>query len=227
MSEESRELEQEGEPAATPERGLFITFEGIEGCGKTTQIEKLRSYLVGQGCPVVVTREPGGTVIGAEIRRILLNPYFKEMDWHTEVLLYAADRAQHVAEVIKPALEAGKIVISDRFVDSSIAYQHYGRGLPLDLVLDVNERAVQGLKPDITFLLDLPVEEGLRRATRERTDRIEAETIEFHERVEAGFKELVIKELGRWKVIDAAKPVDEVHRAIVEAYCDIIAGCEY
>lgn len=198
-------------------RGLFITFEGIEGSGKSTQIALLAEFLQSGGRQVTVTREPGGTAIGAAIRQILLNPDFAEMDYHTEVLLYAADRAQHVAEVVRPSLEAGAIVISDRYIDSSIAYQHFGRGLPLDLIMEVNERAVQGLMPDITFLLALPVELGLQRATRVAADRIEQESIEFHSRVEAGFQALAAGNPERWRVIDGAQSVEEVHRAIIEA----------
>jgi len=198
-------------------KGLFITFEGIEGSGKSTQIIMLAEYLKAEGREVTVTREPGGTEIGRAIRQVLLNPDFTGMDYHTEVLLYAADRAQHVAEIIKPALAEGKVVLSDRYIDSSIAYQHYGRGLPLDLIMSVNEQAVQGLKPDLTFLLALPLEIGLKRATQETSDRIEQESIAFHGRVEAGFRELAAKEPERWRVIDATGTIDEVHQSIVEA----------
>lgn len=198
-------------------KALFITFEGIEGSGKTTQITLLAEHLKSRGYEVVATREPGGTQIGSAIRDILLNPEFSEMDYHTEVLLYAADRAQHVAEIVKPSLDKEKIVLSDRYIDSSIAYQHFGRGLPLDLIMDVNERAVQGLKPDITFLLDVPMILGLERATKVSADRIEKESTEFHRRVEAGFRTLASGEPERWRIIDGTLPVDEVHRAITEA----------
>ncbi len=198
-------------------KGLFVTFEGIEGSGKSTQIIQLADYLKAKGYNVIVTREPGGTLIGSAIRKILLNPEFSGMDYHTEVLLYAADRAQHVGEVIRPALENGDMVISDRYIDSSVAYQHYGRGLPLDFILDVNERAVQGLKPDLTFLLSVPVALGLERATKVAADRIERESIKFHTRVESGFQELAANEPSRWRIIDSTRSIDEVRKEVVRA----------
>ncbi|MBS3909099.1 MAG: dTMP kinase [Actinobacteria bacterium] len=197
--------------------GFFITFEGIEGSGKTTQIVQLAEHLKAARRAVTVTREPGGTNVGAAIRAILLDPGFSEMDYHTEVLLYAADRAQHVAEVIRPALARGDIVISDRYIDSSIAYQHYGRGLPLDLIVDVNEHAVQGLKPSLTILIDVPTAVGLKRATEIETDRIERESVDFHDRVAAGFAQLAADEPERWRVIDGTRSIDEVHRDVVAA----------
>ncbi len=198
-------------------KGLFITFEGIEGSGKSTQIIQLADYLKMKGRGVVVTREPGGTLIGSAIRKILLDPKFSKMDYHAEVLLYAADRAQHVAEVVEPALKNGDIVISDRYIDSSVAYQHYGRSLPLDFILDVNKYAIQGLKPDLTFLLAVPVALGLKRATQVAADRIEQESVEFHERVEAGFQELAASEPARWRTIDGTRSIDEVHKEIIKA----------
>jgi len=205
-------------------KGLFITFEGIEGSGKSTQIIMLAEYLKAEGREVTVTREPGGTEIGRAIRQVLLNPGFTKMDYHTEVLLYAADRAQHAAEIIKPSLAEGKIVLSDRYIDSSIAYQHYGRGLPLDLIMNINEQAVQGLKPDLTFLLALPLEIGLKRATQETSDRIEQESIAFHGRVEAGFRELASKEPQRWHVIDATGTIDEIHQSITEVVNTLLSS---
>ena len=196
--------------------GLFITFEGIEGSGKTTQIVQLAEHLKATGRAVTVTREPGGTEVGAVIRALLLDPDFSEMDYHTEVLLYAADRAQHVAQIIRPALARGDIVISDRYIDSSIAYQHYGRGLPLDLIIDVNEHAVQGLKPSRTILIDVPTAVGLKRATEFATDRIEQESAAFHDRVAAGFAALAKADPERWRVVDGSQPVDKVHQALVK-----------
>ncbi|NCO66548.1 MAG: dTMP kinase [Candidatus Aquicultor secundus] len=196
---------------------LFITFEGIEGSGKSTQMTLLASYLSSRGYDVTTTREPGGTPIGEAIRAVLLNPDFTEMDYRTEVLLYAADRAQHVAELVKPALARGSIVISDRYLDSTIAYQHYGRGLPLDFILEVNEQATEGIKPDLTLLLTVPVEIGLKRATKTIADRIEREDVEFHERVEKGFQELAKREPERWRVIDGMSTVDEIHTLIIQA----------
>ncbi|MBI4733785.1 MAG: dTMP kinase [Rubrobacteridae bacterium] len=203
-------------------RGVFITFEGIEGGGKSTQIALLAEHLIELGKPTIITREPGGTVIGASIRRILLDPDHTDMDFHAEVLLYAADRAQHVAELIRPGLLSGKIVISDRYVDSTIAYQYYGRNLPLDLINSANEWAVQGLKPDITFLLDLPVEAGLERATREAADRIENESIEFHKRVADGFRKLAAEDPGRWCVIDGMLTADDIHLEVLAGIAEAI-----
>lgn len=198
-------------------KGFFITFEGIEGSGKSTQMALLASYLSARGYDVTMTREPGGTPIGGAIREILLYPHFTEMDYRTEVLLYAADRAQHVAEVIKPALARGSIVISDRYLDSTIAYQHYGRGLPLGFILDVNEQATEGIKPDLTILLTIPVETGLKRATKIVADRIEREALEFHERVEEGFQKLAKSKPERWRVIDGSASVDEINTLIIQA----------
>jgi dTMP kinase len=196
------------------DKSLFVTFEGIEGSGKSTQMALLAEHLIEEGYTVVMTREPGGTEIGAAIRHTLLNADFTEMDYHTEVLLYAADRAQHVTEVIRPSLDAGHIVISDRYIDSTIAYQHYGRDLPLDLIMSVNEWAVQALKPHITFLLDVPVKIGLERATTHAADRIEQESVEFHARVSNGFKALAVQEPQRWHVLDGTLTVDEIHEEI-------------
>ncbi len=197
--------------------GLFITFEGIEGSGKSTQMTLLAKYLSSKGYEVTMTREPGGTPIGEAIRVVLLNPDFTEMDYRTEVLLYAADRAQHVAESIKPALARGSIVVSDRYLDSTIAYQHHGRGLPLDYILKANEQATEGIMPDLTILLTVPVETGLKRATKIIADRIEREDLEFHERVAKGFLELAQREPRRWKVINGRASVDEIHMLIVQA----------
>ncbi|MHB8841764.1 MAG: dTMP kinase [Candidatus Aquicultor sp.] len=198
-------------------KGLFITFEGIEGSGKSTQMMLLATYLNSKGYEVTMTREPGGTPIGEAIREVLLNPDFTEMDYRTEVLLYAADRAQHVAESIKPGLGRGSIVVSDRYLDSTIAYQHYGRGLPLDYILKANEQATEGIMPNLTILLTVPVETGLERATKIVTDRIEREDVEFHERVEKGFLELAQHEPQRWKVIDGRVSIEEIHMLIIQA----------
>ncbi len=197
--------------------GLFISFEGIEGSGKSTQMTLLSKYLSSKGYEVTMTREPGGTPIGEAIRVVLLNPDFTEMDYRTEVLLYAADRAQHVAESIKPALARGSIVVSDRYLDSTIAYQHYGRGLPLDYILKANEQATEGIMPNLTILLTIPVEVGLKRATKTIADRIEREDLEFHERVAKGFLELARREPQRWKTIDGRASVDEIHMLIIQA----------
>lgn len=182
---------------------MFITLEGPEGAGKTTQALLLAEYLKAEGREVVLTREPGGTRIGQEIRSMLLNSFNQELDFLTELLLYAADRSQHVAEVIRPALIQGKTVICDRYIHSMIAYQCYGRGLSRQVVDDLNKIAVGGVWPDITFVLDLPVEAGLERASNRRAkDRIEQEKLEFHQRVRNGFLELALAD-RRLKVIKA------------------------
>lgn len=194
---------------------MFITFEGPDGSGKTTQARWLAEYLRAQGYPVVLTREPGGTEIGDRIREILHNPRFTNMDRRTEVLLYCASRAQHVAERVRPALEAGFVVISDRYADSTLAYQGYGRGLDLGLLRTIIAFATDGLSPDLTFCLDLMPEEGLRRRQLGGGwNRLDAETLDFHRRVRAGYLELASLEPQRWSIIDASRPAQEVQAAI-------------
>lgn len=194
----------------------FITFEGGDGTGKTTQIRALEVYLKQIGHPSVVTREPGGTALGGLIRKVLLEVGDHEVAPATELFLYLADRAQHVTEVIKPAIEAGKIVLCDRFTDSTVAYQGYGRGMDLRLLQRLNDFADHGFRPDLTFLLDCPVRVALSRTARRqdatdqsREDRFEREQIEFHEKVRAGFLELAQAEPGRFRIIDALRPVEE------------------
>ena len=201
-------------------RGLFITLEGIEGSGKTTQAMVLKDLLRAKGFEVVVTREPGGPPIAEKIRDILLDPENKQMVALTELFLYEASRAQHVAEIIRPALDAGKAVICDRFFDASTAYQGSARGLDLATVRNLNLLATSGLAPDLTLVFDLPVEVGLRRLGR-RPDRIESETLEFHERVRRGYLEMAGFEGFRIKVIDASGSIDDISgkvRDIVEAW---------
>jgi len=192
-------------------RGIFITIEGPDGSGKSTQAQRLFKYMQEKGHKVVLTREPGGTSIGEQIRRILLNPENNEMGFKTEVLLYAASRCQHLEEIIIPALKEGKIVISDRFVDSSIAYQGYGRNLNLPLVVEINKLIVEGYLPDLTILLDIPVEVGLTRIreNQKTMDRLEQEDISFHEQVFQGFKKLAINE-ERIKIVSANTSEDVV-----------------
>ncbi|NOX97975.1 MAG: dTMP kinase [Nitrospirae bacterium] len=169
-------------------RGLFITLEGPEGSGKSTQARKLSRYLRKIGFGNIITQEPGGTKIGQKIRRILLSPTSKEMNAWTELFLYLAVRTQHVEEVIRPALSAGKIVISDRFTDATVAYQSYGRGLDRTLVNDLNRLAAREIKPDLTLLLDIEIPQGIKRARgKGKGDRIEQEKIEFHQRVRNGY----------------------------------------
>ena len=186
------------------QRGFFITFEGVEGSGKTTQIRCLAADLEAAGYPLVVTHEPGGTPISEQIRAIFLNPDYGEMVSTTELLLVCAARAQHVSEVIRPALEAGKIVISDRFADATVAYQGYRGGLDLELIHRMNDIATEGLVPDLTIVLDLPVEIGLDRVRRGRAsmDRLELEDIENHRRVREGYLAIASEEPNRVVVID-------------------------
>jgi len=196
----------------------FITFEGMEGCGKSTQAKLLARAI---GPDAVLTQEPGGTAIGRAIRQLLLDPANRAMSAEAEVLLFFADRAQHVAEVIRPALAAGKIVISTRYVDTSLAYQGYGRGLDLDRIRSVAVLATGGLSPDLTLFFDLPLEIGLARVVRRGgRDRLESEVREFHERVRNGYLELAAAEPDRWIRIDASGSEADVEartRAAVEA----------
>ncbi|HEX2240904.1 MAG TPA: dTMP kinase [Actinomycetota bacterium] len=203
-------------PSAEPQRGYFVAFEGGEGAGKTTQIEALVKWLEARGEEVVVTREPGGTAIGAKIREVLLDPANSGMDPHAEALLYAADRAQHVAEVIRPALEAGKFVVSDRFIDSSLAYQGVARGLGIDEIFRVSEWATEGLVPDLVFVLRMDVADALDRLGAER-DRLESEELAFHARVADAYLELAKRYPDRFVVIDAARAKEEVHGDVTVA----------
>jgi dTMP kinase len=208
-------------------KGLFITLEGPDGSGKTTQAEALVAYLRKKGLQVVMTREPGGTVISEQIRNILLDKKNQMMDNMTEALLYAASRAQHVAEVIQPALKEGKIVICDRFLDSSIVYQGIGRGLGLEMVQKINEFAVRGCMPDITFLLKLPPRAGLERKYDQGDgDRLENESIYFHEQVYRGYQLLEEQEPERIKGIDARKTPEEIHLEIVRCVENKLKGRE-
>jgi dTMP kinase len=188
--------------------GIFLTFEGPDGAGKTTQIQRIAETLSERGHAVVRTREPGGDSVGETVRTLLLGT---KMTPEAEFLLYAAARAQNVAEVVEPALAAGKIVLCDRFTDSSIAYQGYARGLSLDFIRAANQFATRGRIPDATFLLDLPVETG--KARRDRggdTNRLDNEALEFHGRVRQGFLESAAAEPDRFHVVDATQGIDSV-----------------
>lgn len=183
---------------------MFITLEGIEGSGKSTLRSMLAERLTKAGLPHLLTREPGATAIGLKIRELLLSPDTPKIEDTTEALLFAADRAEHVATVIRPALAAGKIVICDRYTDSTLAYQGYGRGVSLPLLKQIIEIASGGLKPDLTLLLELPVSVGLSRATkRSASDRMEQLDVAFHERVRGGFLELA-KTDQRFTIIDGS-----------------------
>ncbi len=205
-------------------RGLFITVEGSDGAGKTTQIDNIRKYLEAQGFETLCTREPGGTKIGEKLRDLLLDKENSEMDPVAEMLLYAAARAQHVSEVILPAIEAGKAVICDRFVDSSVAYQGYGRGLGKQ-VQEVNEYATFGLEPDITFFLDLSPEAGKKRIGEVARDRLEAEKEDFHRRVYGGYIAICGECADRVVRIDASRDIESVRNEICN-YMDrlIVSG---
>jgi dTMP kinase len=201
----------------------FITFEGGDGTGKTTQIRALEDYLRERNRACLVTREPGGTALGKLIREVLLKVGESEIASSTELFLYLADRAQHVKEIILPAIASGKMVLCDRFTDSTLAYQGYGRGLDINWLCRLNETASAGITPDLTFLFDCPVGLGLARTAQRRArstidgpqeDRFEREKFEFHERVRQGFLELASSEPRRFRVIDASGSVEQVAKKI-------------
>jgi len=208
----------------TGKRGKFITLEGVEGTGKTTQCVLLCEYLRRQEIDVVETREPGGTPLGEQVREILLSPGVSAPPSATsELLLFLAARVQLVTEIIVPALDSGKWVVCDRFSDATLAYQGYGRAIDIEAIRKLNETATGGLKPDLTLLLDLDVEIGIRRAVggkkefsgSKNGDRMEMENTEFHRRVREGYLELAEKEPGRIKTIPVTGSIEEVHRTIV------------
>ncbi len=199
-------------------QGIFISMEGPDGSGKSTQIELLKRYLESKGYDeIIITREPGGTVISETIRQIILNKDFSEMSHMTEALLYASARAQLVNQVIMPALEAGKAVISDRFVDSSAVYQGMARGLGVEEVYNINSYAIQGIMPQLTIHMDLPAKVGIsRKKEQAELDRMELETIEFHEKVAEGYRELARRSPDRIKSIDATQDIQTIHEIIVK-----------
>jgi dTMP kinase len=199
-----------------PPRGKFISFEGIDGSGKTTQVKRLVAALQRAAVPVIHTHEPGGTPLGRYLRQVLLDTRETAPTTRAEILLFAADRAEHVETVIRPALTAGQMVVCDRFADSTRAYQGYGRQISAEVIEQSLQLATQGLEPDLTFLLDLPVEMAVQRL-RQRgapAHRFEAAGLEFHHRVRAGFLALAEQYPTRIRVIDANRSPDEVHTAI-------------
>ena len=203
---------------------MFISIEGIEGSGKTTQIGHITEFLQQKTIRYVITREPGGTQIGKKIRSILLDPESRSMEPLTELLLYMADRVQHVTETIRPALASGKTVLCDRFYDATVVYQGFARRIDLGLIHTLHKMLLDGIQPDLTLLLDLSPEEGLARAWRQiengsRTDiesRFEREAIRFHEKVRAGYLELARKEPKRFRVINAVQDEKKVQREILK-----------
>ena len=198
-------------------KGIFITMEGPDGSGKTTQIDLLKKYLEHKGYDIVIAREPGGTTIGEAIREIILNPDYKEMGHMTELLLYASARAQLVNQVIKPALAEGKAVICDRFVESSAVYQGIGRGLGVDTVYEVNNFALGDVKPKLTIFMDLDAEDGIKRKKKQaELDRMEQEDLSFHKRVVEGYRQLAKLYPERIVPINATLPIDEIHSMIVQ-----------
>jgi dTMP kinase len=201
---------------------MFITLEGIEGSGKSTQIQSVARWLTAAGCDCLTTREPGGTSIGGQIRSILLHPDNRDLAPSAELLLYVADRVQHVETVVRPALAAGKVVVCDRYYDATLVYQGYARGLDRELIRRLHQWVCDGLMPDLTLLLDLPAEEGLARAWRRlhadaalvRESRFEKEKLAFHQRVRAGYLDLARREPRRFAIIDAAVDAPAVGRQI-------------
>ncbi len=202
---------------------FFVSFEGIEGSGKSTQARLLYEYLSKKGYTVILTGEPGGTEIGLKIRELLLSVEHKGMVPITELLLYNASRVEHIKEIILPAINRGAIVITDRFSDSTVAYQGYGSGIDFNLIGSIERAVTGGLRPDITILLDLDVEVGLKRNRGiNKTDRLELEDIEFHKKVRSGYLEIAAKEPERIKVIDASQNIEVIHNRIVGIVADFI-----
>jgi dTMP kinase len=203
---------------------FFITFEGPEGGGKSTQASRLAKRLSLEGIPAAATREPGGTELGERVRHILLAPGGSPLSSWAEALLFTAARAQLVAEVISPALNAGKVVICDRYIDSTLAYQGFGRGLDLDQLRRLQEAATGGLRPELTLLLDLKVEEGLARIPGGARDRLDRETEQFHHRVREGYLQMAAQDPGRWVKVDAAGAPDGVAEKIFNVAVQRLKG---
>ncbi len=202
-------------------RGWFLSFEGVEGAGKSTQAARLKAALAARGYEVVVSREPGGTPLGAAIRELVLSGAYPTVPL-AELFLMLADRAQHVAEVIRPALAAGRVVIADRYADATTAYQAGGRGIDADLVARAIAAATGGLQPDLTLLLDLPVAAARERFKGRVEDRLEAEALVFHERVRAAYRAAREREPDRIKVIDARADADSVHESVLQQVLTVL-----
>jgi len=193
---------------------LFITFEGGEGCGKSTQAKALWRKLIQLGISAELTHEPGGTALGKELRHLLKRKRRDPLSPEAELLLFAASRAQLIDEVIKPSLQKGKVVICDRFADSTVTYQGYGRGIGLATIKAINEMATAGIKPHLTILLDMPADKGLSRKQAGHHDRFESEEIGFHQKVRNGYLELAAQEPARWMVVDATLPRNQLKALI-------------
>ncbi|HHV59398.1 MAG TPA: dTMP kinase [Clostridiaceae bacterium] len=207
-------------------KGIFITCEGLDGSGKSTQINLIYDFFIKMGYKVVLTREPGGTVISEKIRDVLLDVSNLKMGQLTEMLLYAASRAQLVFEVVKPAIEEGKIVICDRFVDSSYVYQGFGRGIDLATIIRINEIAMDSIRPDITFFFDVEPEVALGRIKAQDKDRIENESIDFHRRVYKGYLALAEKYPERIKVINGNRKVDDIFSDVKTYLVKLTGACK-
>jgi dTMP kinase len=203
--------------------GTFITFEGIDGSGKTTQLRLLGNFLRATGCNALLTREPGGTTLGLRLRAALLDA-MEEVDPLTELLVFAADRAQHVRRMLRPELAAGRVVISDRYADATVAYQGAGRGFPPELIAQIVQLATDGLKPDLTLLFDVSIDESTSRTSRRSTkqnsttsrDRLDIENADFHSRVRDAYLQIALAEPDRVKLIDTSGPVERTHERVKE-----------
>lgn len=210
----------------SPMRGLFITLEGIDGCGKSTQREMLAEKLKSRGFEIVVTREPGGTVIGEGIRQLLVSDASVHIAPTTELLLYVAARAQHVAELIRPSVDVGRIVISDRYTDSTVAFQGYGRGLDLDIIESLNRFATGGLKPDLTIVFDLDPNTARSRSVSRPVGGLlgsfDEQHADFHERMRAGYLKMAKNDPSRIRVVDASGSADETHRQVMSIVLEAV-----
>ncbi len=205
-------------------RGMFISLEGVEGCGKSIQAELLADHIAKLGHSVIRTHEPGGTPIAEKIREILLDPRNSDMTHITELLLYLASRAQHVVQLILPALNEGKIVVCERFSDATFAYQGYARGLDMDSLKQMNDVATGGLEPDLTLLLDLDAEYGLSRKQHDQRDRLENESVDFHNKVREAYLVIAHQSPERVQVIDANGSIEAIHLSIRECVDQRLAG---